>query len=132
RTPANKHAAVDPAVKAWAGIYGVYDLFTHWQREIADFSTPSERRSERLLGVPPFADRQLYFDASPLSYVRTAANKLPIFLSYGTADGVVSPHEQSEPFLRALKQAGFAVRDFPISGAGHFWFSEEPIDEPGS
>ena len=130
--PANGHAAVPPAVKAFVGIYGVYDLFAHWQQEIADFPSASERRSERFLGVSPYADRQLYFDASPLSYVRHAANKLAVFLAYGTADGVVNPHLQSEPLLRALKQAGFYVRDYPVSGAGHFWFSEEPIDEASS
>jgi acetyl esterase/lipase len=130
--PENPHAGIAPIVKAFAGIYGVYDLFALWQQEIADFSLPNERRSERLLGVPPYADRQLYFDASPISYVRHAANKLAVFLAYGTSDEVVSPHAQSEPFLRALKQAGFAVRACPVSGAGHFWFSEEALDEAGS
>src|SRR4051812_31067362 len=32
----------------------------------------------------------------------------------------------------ALKQAGFAARECPVAGAGHFWFSEEPIEEQGS
>lgn len=130
--PANAHVDIGPAVKAFLGIYGVYDLFAHWQQEIADFPTANERRSERLLGGPPYADRQLYFNASPLSYVRHAANKLAIFLAYGTTDDVVSPHMQSEPFIRALKQAGYPVRACPVEGAGHFWFSEEPHDEPGS
>jgi acetyl esterase/lipase len=130
--PANAHVDIGPAVKAFLGIYGVYDLFALWQQEIADFPTANERRSERLLGVPPYADRQLYFDASPLSYVRHAANKLAVFLAYGTADEVVNPLTQSEPFLRALKQAGYPVRAYPVGGAGHFWFSEEPYDEPGS
>ncbi|WP_163268622.1 alpha/beta hydrolase [Chelativorans alearense] len=129
--PANVHAAVNTDVKAFVGIYGVYDLFALWQQEIADFATSSERRSERFIGVPPYADRQLYFDASPLSYVRYSANKLSVFLAYGTADDVVNPHLQSEQFLRALKQANFPVRAYPVSGAGHFWFSEEPIGEPG-
>jgi len=130
--PANGHAAVDPAVKALVGIYGVYDLYAHWQHEIADFANAKDRRSERFLGVAPFADRQLYFDASPLSHVRYAVNKLPVFLAYGTADEVVSPDSQSKPFALALKQAGFMVRAYPVIGAGHFWFSEEPIDEPTS
>lgn len=129
RNPANgQGASVD--VKAFAGVYGVYDLFAHWQDEIAVAPTGKGRRSECFLGVPPYDDRQLYFDASPISYVRHAANKLPVFLAYGTADQVVNPHTQSEAFLRALRQAGFAVRECPVDGAGHFWFSEEPIEEP--
>jgi len=39
---------------------------------------------------------------------------------------------QSEPFVRALRQAGHAVRECPVIGAGHYWFSEEPPEEPGS
>lgn len=132
REPANAHAGVDPRVKSFAGVYGVYDLFAHWQHEIGDFSNASGRHSECFLGVPPYADRPLYFDASPISHVRFAANKLPVFVAYGTADTVVDSRSQSEPFLRALRQAGHVVRECPVDGAGHFWFSEEPPDEPGS
>jgi acetyl esterase/lipase len=132
RQPAHGHAGVDPRVKLLAGVYGVYDLFAHWQHEIADFSSASGRRSECFLGVPPYADRQLYFDASPISHVRHAASKLPVFVAYGTADQVVDSRSQSEPFLRALRQAGHVVRECPVDGAGHYWFSEEPPDEPGS
>lgn len=130
--PANAYAGVDPRVKLFAGVYGVYDMFAHWQHEIADFSSASGRRSECFLGVPPYADRQLYFDASPISRVRYDANKLPVFVAYGTADVVVDSRSQSEPFVRALRQAGHAVRECPVTGAGHYWFSEEPPDEPGS
>jgi len=132
RVPSNAHADVDTSVKAFAGIYGVYDLFAHWQHEIADSSDASGRRSECFLGVPPYADRQLYFDASPISHVRHAANKLAVFLAYGTADEVVKSSSQSVPFFRALKQAGFAVRECQVDGAGHFWFSEEPLEESRS
>lgn len=129
---ADAHAGVGSSVKAFAGVYGVYDVFTHWQHEIADFPAAQARRSECFLGGSPFADRQLYFDASPLSHVRHATNKLPVFVAYGTADPVVDPRTQSEPFVRALRQAGHVVRECPVAGAGHFWFSEEAPDEPGS
>jgi acetyl esterase/lipase len=131
RETSSAHAGVDTRVKAFAGVYGVYDLFAHWQHEIADFSNASGRRSECFLGAPPYADRQLYVDASPLSYVRYAANKLAVFLAYGTADEVVNSATQSVPFLRALRQAGFAVRECPVEGAGHFWFTEESLEEQG-
>nr|WP_315236852.1 alpha/beta hydrolase [uncultured Albidiferax sp.] len=130
--PANAYAGVDARVKLFAGIYGVYDMFAHWQHEIADFSQAGARRTECFMGGSPFADRQLYFDASPISHVRYTASKLPVFLAYGTADVVVNPRSQSEPFLRALKQAGHVVRECPVDGAGHFWFSEEPLEELGS
>jgi acetyl esterase/lipase len=132
REPSNAHAGADTRVKAFAGVYGVYDLFAHWQHEIADYSNANGRRSECFLGAPPYADRQLYFDASPISHVRYAANKLAVFLAYGTADAVVNSRSQSEAFLKALRQAGFAVRECPVDGAGHFWFSEEPLEEPNS
>ncbi|MFB9952969.1 alpha/beta fold hydrolase [Rhizobium puerariae] len=130
--PCNGYEAIDFSVRALAGIYGVYDLFALWQHEIANITDVNERRSECLIGAPPYADQQRYFEASPISYVRYAANKLPVFLCYGTADDIVNPEQQSEKFLRLLKQAGFRVHGHPIIGAGHFWFSEEPVDEPGS
>lgn len=132
RNPANGHGGVDPAIKTFAGIYGPYDLFAHWQHEIADSSNASGRRSECFLGVPPFADRQLYFDASPINHVRYATNKIPMFVAYGTEDSVVDPETQSVRFARVLKQAGHYVVSVPVVGATHFWFSEDPIDEPGS
>ncbi|MBB4860308.1 acetyl esterase/lipase [Novosphingobium chloroacetimidivorans] len=132
RQPVGGHTGIETSVKAFAGIYGVYDMFAHWQHEITDFGKAGERRSECFIGVPPYEDRQLYFDASPISHVRRAANKLAVFLAYGTADHVVSPSTQSEAFRRALKQAGFPVAECPVVGAGHFWFSDEPIEEPGS
>lgn len=130
--PGDANAAVSPAVKAFLGVYGAYDLLAAWQDEIRDYSPSSVRRTEALLGVPPYEDRQLYFDASPISHVRYAANPLAVFLAWGVEDDLVRPATQSEPFLRALKQAGFRVRSYPVPGAGHFWFSEEPVDEPGS
>ncbi|WP_179213890.1 alpha/beta hydrolase [Rhizobium sullae] len=128
--PANDFSSADASVKAFAGIYGVYDLFALWQQEIADITDPKERRSECLIGAPPFANRQSYFDASPISYVRYAVNTIPMFIAYGTADETVNPQFQTIPFIGALKQAGFMVRDFPVIGAGHFWFGEESIDDP--
>ena len=60
-------------------------------------------------------------------------------------NGVPGRHaEEGRPFIREyapielggagplLRQAGHAVRECPVEGAGHFWFSEEPPEEPGS
>jgi acetyl esterase/lipase len=132
RNPAGGHGGVETTVKAFAGIYGVYDLFAHWQHEITEAPFARSRRSESFLGTSPFDDQQIYFDASPMSHIRHARNKTAMFLAYGLADKVVDPQRQSMAFGHALRQAGFAVREYPITDASHFWFSEEQFDEPGS
>ena len=49
----------------------------------------------------------------------------------GTEDDLVPPKLHYEPFLLALKQAGFFVRNVVVLGAPHFSMND-PIDEPGS
>ena len=63
-----------------------------------------------MLGASPMESRQLYFDASPISYATFANNKLGVLLVTGTEDDLVPPRLHYEPFLLALKQAGFFVR----------------------
>jgi len=127
--PQDRHAKVDAKVKALVGIFGVYDMVANWN----DFNrqTPGDNSTETFLGVPPMQDRKLYFEASPISYAVTANNKVSVFLSWGTEDDLVNIHEQSEPFMLALKQAGFFVRSSVVQGAPHYW-TGDPIDEPGS
>ena len=50
-------------------------------------------------------------------------------MTWGTHDTAVSPG-QSDAFRVALEQARFFVRTCPVVGAGHYWFSEDPIDDP--
>ncbi len=116
-----------PAVKAVVGIFGVYDLAAQWQHDLP--SRPNDNITQLFLGASLVENRQLYFDASPLSYV-TTANAGPAFLlTWGTHDDIVDP-AQSEAFLLALKQAGFFVRTV-IQDAPHFW-AGDPLDEAGS
>ena len=116
-----------PAVQAVVGIFGVYDLAGQWQHDLA--SRPNDNITQLFLGASLVENRQLYFDASPLSYV-TTANAGPAFLlTWGTHDDIVDP-AQSEAFLLALKQAGFFVRTV-IQDAPHFW-AGDPLDEAGS
>ena len=75
------------------------------------------------------ADRQLYFDASPLSYAVTANNKVAIHLSVGTEDDLVDRRAHTDAFVLALKQAEFFVRLVPVTNAPHFWMGD-PLDEP--
>jgi dipeptidyl aminopeptidase/acylaminoacyl peptidase len=76
-------------------------------------------------------NRQLYFDASPISYATYANNKIGVLLVTGTQDDLVDPKQQTYPFQLALSQAGFFVRPCIVNGAPHYWMND-PIEEPTS
>jgi acetyl esterase/lipase len=116
-----------PQVQAVVGVFGVYDLAAQWQHDLA--SRPNDNIVCDFLGAALNDNRQLYFDASPLSYATTANAGPAFFLAWGTHDDIVDP-AQSEAFLLALKQAGFYARPC-IQAAPHFWVSD-PLDEAGS
>jgi acetyl esterase/lipase len=127
--PGDAHAAVDSAVKALIGVYGVYDLAAMW--EAYRVASPLDNNIENFLGSALPENRQLYFDASPISYATYANNKTAVLLAYGTEDDLVDRRPHSEAFLKALKQAGFFARSCVVQGAGHYWLSD-PLDETGS
>jgi acetyl esterase/lipase len=104
--PGDPYADVDTSVKALVGVYGVYDLAAMW--ETYRVASPLDNNVENFLGAAPPANRQLYFDASPLSYATYANNKTAVLLAYGTEDDLVDRRPHSEAFLKALKQAGFS------------------------
>lgn len=120
-----------PGLRALVGIYGVYDLFSHWQADLAGNAGPGRDAASRMLGADPYDDPGLYADASPLRQVRRTGNALPVLLAWGTHDTDVLPG-QSEGMLTALRQAGFTVRGRPVLGGTHFWFSEQDPAEEGS
>jgi acetyl esterase/lipase len=124
-------AAVSTAVKTLVGVYGVYDLAAMWTSLQVQDGRNSDNKVEKLMGAPPMADRQLYFDASPISYATYANNSIGVLLATGTNDDLVDPKSQTERFQLALKQAGFFVRPCIVPGAPHYWLND-PIDEPGS
>ena len=125
-------AALDEAdrpafpVRVLVGVYGVYDLVSHWQTDLDRNAGPNEDPTERMLGATPFDDQELYFRASPVRKVSYARNTLKVLLIWGQEDTDILP-AQSEAFARSLRQARFMVRTIPVPGAGHFWFSEEQI-----
>jgi acetyl esterase/lipase len=119
-----------PRLKGLACIYGVFDLFTHWQADLTHNAGPGEDKTSRMLGATPFDAPQLYHDASPLRQI-TYAKAMPVFLAWGRSDRDVLPR-QSESFADALRQARFQVRTHEIADAGHLWFSEEEISDPAS
>jgi acetyl esterase/lipase len=120
------YAAVSPKVKAVVGFYGVYDMLAQWQHDLP--VRPRDNISEKFLGAAPHTDRQVFFEASPISYTTVDKNATRFLLIYGTEDDVVDPATQSAAFLTALKQAGFFVRRVVIPGAGHY-FLTDPVDE---
>ncbi len=126
---ADPFGSVSTKVKVVVGLYGVYDMLAQWQHDL--IVRPRDQITEKFLGAAPIDDRRVYFDASPISYVTRDNNKTAFLIAYGTEDDVVEVKTQSEPFVVALKQAGFFVRTSVIQAGPHFW-GADPIDEPGS
>ena len=127
--PRDAFAAVGTEVKALIGVYGVYDMVAMWTTY--QLQGGSENNIQKFLGAPPMENRQLYFDASPISYATFANNKIGVLLVTGTEDDLVDRKAHTEAFQLALKQAGFFVRPCIVPGAPHYWMND-PIDEPGS
>jgi acetyl esterase/lipase len=129
--PQDPFAATDTSVKALVGVYGVYDMHAMWCSLQVQDGRNSDNKVEKLIGAPPMANRQTYFDASPISYATYANNGIGVLLATGMNDDLVDPKTQTEPFQLALKQAGFFVRPCIVPGAPHYWMND-PIEEPGS
>ena len=129
--PHDPFAATDTSVKALIGVYGVYDMHAMWCSLQVQDGSNSDNKVEKFIGAPPMANRQTYFDASPVSYATYANNAIGVLLATGTEDDLVDPKAQTEPFQLALKQAGFFVRPCIVPGAPHYWMND-PIEEPGS
>jgi acetyl esterase/lipase len=127
--PDDAHASVDTTVKVLIGVYGVYDPVEMWQAY--RLNSPLDNNIENFIGASPMENRQLYFDASPISYATYANNKTAVLLACGTEDDLVDRKAHTDAFLRALKQAGFFARTCIVEGAGHYWVSD-PLEEPGS
>jgi acetyl esterase/lipase len=122
-------ASIGIDVKALIGVYGVYDLVAMWTTY--QLQGGAENNIQKFLGAPPMESRQLYFDASPISYAIYAKNKMGVLLVAGTEDDLVDRRAHTDAFQLALKQAGFFVRPCILQGAPHYWMND-PIDEPTS
>jgi len=127
--PEDAFASTSAEVKALVGVYGIYDVGAMWTAY--QLQGGADNNIQKFLGAPPMEDRQLYFEASPLSYATYANNKIGVFLVTGNEDDLVDRTVQTEPFHLALKQAGFFVRPCIVPGAPHFWMND-PIEEPTS
>ena len=120
------NATISSRVKAVIGFYGVYDMMAQWQHDLV--ARPRDNIAEKFLGTAPTTNRQVFFEASPISYATVSRNSTRFLLIHGTDDDIVDPPTQSLAFLNALTQAGFFVRRLVIPGAGHF-FVTDPVDD---
>lgn len=120
-----------PPIRSLVGVYGVYDLVSHWQADLIKAAPASEDPTVRMLGCTPVDDPKLYFEASPISHVTRAARPLRVQLIYGDHDEDIDCG-QSLAFAQRLRQAGAAVQTVPVLGAGHLWFSSEDMTDPTS
>src|SRR5437879_7887120 len=134
--PKDSYASVSTKVKVAVPIYGVYDMIA-WQR----YTSGSANRGslEQLFGGPPDQLPGLYFEASPIAYIREAAKSLgeiampnaatqtAWFLAWGMVDHVVPPEGQSVAFVQALRDAGAAVTAMPVPNMDHFWFTSSEL-----
>jgi acetyl esterase/lipase len=127
--PQDEHAKESTDVKVFAGVYGVYDLAEMWGKY--NIQSPKQNNVGLFIGEPLTDNRQLYFDASPISHAISANNKVAVHLSVGTEDDLVDRGAHTDAFVLALKQAGFYVRTTILQGAPHY-FGSDPIDEPES
>jgi len=127
--PQDAFASTDASVKVLIGVYGIYDAVAMWTNY--QLQGGRDNNFQKFMGVPPMESRQLYFDASPISYATFANNAIGVLLVTGTEDSLVDHRVQTAPFELALKQAGFFVRPAIVHGAPHYWMND-PIDEPGS
>jgi acetyl esterase/lipase len=127
--PQNAFASADASVKVLVGVYGIYDAVAMW----TNYQIQGGRNNnfEKFIGASPMENRQLYFDASPISYATFANNAVGVLLVTGTEDALVDRKTQTDPFELALKQAGFFVRPVIVHGAPHYWMND-PIEEPES
>ena len=127
--PNDSSAGVSTRVKVVVGVYGSYDLLAQWQHD--QVARPRDQVTEIWLGKSPMESKQLFYEASPLTYTTIDNNQTAFLIVWGTEDDIVDPRSQSEMFVTALKQAGFFVRTVIVPGAPHFWMWD-PIDEPNS
>ena len=95
--PHDPFAATDTSVKVLVGVYGVYDLYAMWCSLQVQDGRNSDNKVEKFVGAPPMANRQIYFDASPVSYATYGNNAIGVLLATGTNDDLVDPKTQTEP-----------------------------------
>lgn len=123
------NANTPATVKAAAVFYGIYNLTAQWERD--QLAQPLDQVTGQFLGATPMANRQLYFEASPISYATVDKNKPEFMIIYGTSDEVVEANAQSQAFQTVLRQAQFFAHKIEIPSVGHYWVPD-PFNDPDS
>lgn len=131
---ANPHTAdefhgVSTRLQVAVPVYGVFDLLRQWEHDQLD--RPRDQIVEQYLGASPMANRDVFYEASPINWTTFENNRAAFLVVWGAADDIVEPESQSEAFLTAVKRAGNFVRTVRVADAGHYWMSE-PLDMPHS
>jgi acetyl esterase/lipase len=123
------HHGVSTRLKVAVPIYAVFDLLSHWEHELV--IRPRDVCTEMYLGGSPMEIRDVFYEASPISWTLVQNNQVDFLVVWGTADEMVDSQMQSIRFVTALNRAGNFTRTVPITNAPHYWISE-PLDEPHS
>ena len=128
----DEFAGLSAAVSVVVPMAGLIDLVACWEHDRIS-RPPSDQPLERYLGGTPLTARRRYYEASPIFHASAAnAQGTRWLITWGMADEVVPPGSNSEALVRELQLAGALVRVAPIPGAGHFWYMEGEVMEPGS
>jgi len=125
----DSNAGTPATVKAAVVFYGIYDLAAQWRHD--QIARPLDQVTAQFLGGQPMTNRQLYFEASPISYATVDKNKPDFLIIYGTSDEVVDAGQQSQAFETALRQAQFPAQRIEIPSVGHYWVPD-PFSDPRS
>ena len=105
--PQDPFAAVDASVKALVGVYGIYDAVAMWTNY--QVQGGRDNNFQKFMGASPMENRQLYFEASPISYATLANNAIGVLLVTGTEDDLVD-RKATDRSVPACAQAGRLFR----------------------
>lgn len=145
--PNEPFANVSTKVKAVVSAYGAFSMPNWWlwtKNSKFDWAPYGMTTfAEDLFGGTPMDLPAMYFEASPINYVRGSAESLgnvslpnagievPWFITWGMEDPDVPGEGQSAPFVEALKAAGADVTAVPVPHVGHYWFNLGKITGQG-
>jgi acetyl esterase/lipase len=121
------HHGISTHLQVAVPVYGVFDMLRQWEHD--QVTRSSDQITQKYLGGSPMEIRDVFYEASPLSWTTFHNNRAAFLVVWGTADDIVEAESQSIPLVTALKRAGNYTRTVPVEGAPHFWIGE-PLDEP--
>src|SRR5262249_59813643 len=105
RKLATPHAAdachgVGPRLQVAVPVYAVLDMLAQWEHD--QLVRSRDQITEKYLGGSPMEIRDVFYEASPVSWTTIHNNRAAFLVVWGTADDVVDAASQSIPFVTAL------------------------------